>query len=123
MKQTLIAVLGAIVGGALGYFTVPVFIRFGLYPAVLPGGLLGIGAGLGRTRTIALPIAFGLAALGLGLFTEWRHFPFVADASLAFFARHVLEVNPMSLVLIALGGALGFWIPFRRLERSPAKAA
>jgi hypothetical protein len=30
--------------------------------------------------------------------------------------RHIHDLNTVTLVMIALGGALGFWMPFRRTE-------
>src|SRR5580765_8080612 len=91
MKQTLLAIAGGALGGTLGYFIFFELITHGLYGMIIPGGLLGIGAGLARSRSLALPVACGVAALLLGLFTEWRFQPFRADASFTYFLRHVTE--------------------------------
>ena len=132
MKQTLLLLGGAIAGGVLGYFAFYWLARQGFYALALPGGLLGLGAGLGKNRSVALAVLCGLAAVGLGLFTDWHFFPFAKDESLQFYLLHVHDLSPITLVMIAVGGAIGFYIPFRRIERhdrrgagtpSPAKVA
>jgi hypothetical protein len=121
MKQILIALAGATVGGVVGYLVFFWMVKQGFYGLVLPGGLLGLGAGIVKNRSIALAIICGLAALCLGICAEWRSAPFVADESLGYFLTHIFQLNPVTLVMILVGGLLGFWIPFRRKEslRSP----
>lgn len=132
MKQTLLVLGGAIAGGVLGYFACFWLARQGLYALALPGGLLGLGAGLGKCRSVALAVLCGLAAVGLGLFTDWRFFPFAKDESLRYYLLHVHDLSPVTLLMIAAGGAIGFYVPFRRVEPGdrtspggpdPAKAA
>lgn len=114
MKPTGIAVLGAIIGGCLGYFLFAWILKQGLYAMILPGALLGFGARFGKSPAIAIPIACGVAALLLGFFCEWKHFPFRADASLGYFIKHLHQLKPITLLMIIAGGLLGFWIPFRQ---------
>ncbi len=114
MKQTLIAIVGAAAGGALGLFLVPQIMNLGLYPAVWPGGFLALGACLGKLPNRWMAIIFGVAALTLGIYSEWKAFPFLADDSFGYFVRHIYEVMPIHLILICLGGAIGFWAPFQR---------
>jgi hypothetical protein len=124
MKQTLLVLLGAVVGGTLGFFAFFWIANQGFYAMILPGGLLGIGAGMGKNRSLLLAVGCGLAAVALGLFTEWRFDPFRDDDSLGYFLSHVLELKPITLLMIALGGLVGFWMPFRRIEidKRPANA-
>lgn len=121
MKQTLLAIVGAALGGALGYFGFFWMARHGYYGLILPGGLLGLGASLGRTRSIWLAAGFGLAALALGIFTEWRFAPFRKDDGLAYFLLHLADNDSVTLLMIGVGGVLGFWVPFRRMD--PARQA
>jgi len=116
MKDTLVAIIGAVVGGILGYYAFFWVASQGYYGLIIPGGLLGLGAATGRTRSTALPVAFGLAALALGLFTEWRFAPFKKDGGFAYFLMHIPDLKPVTLIMIAIGGGLGFWVPFRRSE-------
>jgi len=120
MKETIVTLAGAAIGAALGYFAFAWLLRHGWYGMILPGGLLGMGAAFGKPRSLWLAVACGFAALALGLFTEWRFFPFRKDDSLAFFLKHVTEKDSTTLLMIAIGGALGFWMPFRRREE-PAR--
>ena len=125
MKHSLLAITGAVVGGTLGYFAFFWVVSQGFYGLIIPDGLLGLGAAIGKTRSTALAVAFGLAALALGLFTEWRYAPFQKDDGFAYFLWHVPDLNPITLLMIAAGGGLGFWVPFRRSEpqNRPSKSA
>ena len=116
MKQTLIAMAGAVLGGTLGYYGFFWMLSHGYYALALPGGLLGLGASLGKTRTNWCAAGFGLAALLLGIFTEWKHEPFAKDDGFVYFLLHVTDNDSVTLLMIVLGGALGFWIPFRRVD-------
>ncbi|MGE5194119.1 MAG: hypothetical protein ACM3U2_16610 [Deltaproteobacteria bacterium] len=116
MKSTLLAIVGAVVGGALGHIAFSWLVTKGFYGMILPGGLLGIGAGIGKVQSKWLALTFGLAALCLGLFTEWRYFPSPKDESLGHFLRHVTDRGTVTLLMIAAGGVLGFWVPYRRAE-------
>ncbi len=117
MKQVARVLVGAALGGMAGYFGCLWIAQQGFYGIILPGALLGLGSNLGRTKCIPVAVACGLAALALGFFTEWRLAPFVADDSLKYFITHVQELQPFTLIVIAIGGAMGFWMPFRRGRR------
>lgn len=116
MKQLLLTFAGAIAGGILGYFAFYWMATQNFYALILPGGLLGAGAGLGRNRRMWPALVAGLLAILLGLFTEWRFFPFKKDESLTYFLIHFYELKPVTLIMIALGGALGFYLPYSRME-------
>jgi hypothetical protein len=116
MKQTVITLGGAIAGGVLGYFACFWLAGQGFYALALPGGLLGLGAGLGKNRSVALAVLCGLVAVGLGLYTDWHLFPFAKDNSLQYYLLHVHDLSPVTLLMIAIGGAIGFCVPFRRIE-------
>jgi len=113
-KSDFLVLLGAAVGGLLGYIIFFGLAGRGLYGLALPGGLLGLGAGIFKTRSKAVPIVCGLVALALGPFTEWCYEPFVADGSLRYFVSHIGHLQPITLVMLAAGTLIGFWVPFRR---------
>ena len=108
-----LALVGAAIGGALGYFLFFWLAGHGFYGMIIPGGLLGIGAGIFKSRSIVIAVICGFAALALGLFTEWRFAPFVADDSLGYFLAHFYQLSGLTLIMIAVGAAIGFWAPFR----------
>ena len=105
---------GALAGGAAGYFLFFYLAAHGYYGLAIPGGLLGIGAGISRSSSRLTPLACSLLALALGTFTEWRYAPFIADGSLGYFLRHFGDLTPMTVIMIAIGVFAGFWVPFRR---------
>jgi hypothetical protein len=119
MKQIFLVLGGAAVGGTLGYFAFFWFADQGFYGLVVPGGLLGLGAGFGRARSVPLAVACGIAALLLGLYAEWKFAPFNADDSLGYFVTHIHKLKPLTLLMAGLGGFIGFWIPFRSQPANP----
>jgi hypothetical protein len=117
MKQIVLVLAGAIAGGVLGYFGFWWLVQQGLYGLMLPGALLGLGAGIAKNRSVILAVLCGLAAVGLGLFAEWSQFPFIKDDSLTYFLLHVHELKPVTLLMILAGGVIAFWVPFGRIEK------
>jgi hypothetical protein len=113
--------LGAALGGAAGYFVTGWLARQGFYAMALPGASIGLGAGLLVTkRCPGVAIFCGILALALGVFTEWKHFPFIRDGSLSYFIRHVGELRPLTLILIGLGTAAGYWFALGVGGKRPA---
>jgi hypothetical protein len=121
MKNNLLALVGAAVGGALGYWAFFWIAEQGFYGLILPGGLLALGAAVVKNRSWWVAVVCGLAAIGLGLYTEWKFFPFIKDESLGYFLANILDLKPVTLLMIAVGGILGFWVPFSRRERAPIR--
>lgn len=109
IKNWLLGIVGAVIGGVAGYFITRWIVGQGFYALVVPGALLGIGCGfLSGAQSNAIGGCCAVAALGLGLFTEWSLFPFIADDSLGFFLTNLSELKPMSWIMIALGVYCGW---------------
>lgn len=115
-SQTIaLGLLGAAVGGCVGYFAFFWMAKQGFYALALPGGLLGLVAGLcARERSPILAIVCGVAGLVLGLFTEWQFAPFVADPSFSYFLTHVHTLQTVTLLMLALGVFLSYSLALRR---------
>ncbi len=113
-KNDFLVLLAGAIGGTLGYLFFFWLAGRGLYGLALPGGLLGLGAGVFKTRSKIVPLVCGLSALALGLSTEWRYEPFTADASLGYFLSHIHQLQLITLLMLAAGTLTGFWVPFRR---------
>ena len=117
-----LGLLGAAVGGCLGYFAFFWIARQGFYALVLPPALLGLGAGLcARRRSVCLAVICGVAGLALGLFTEWRFAPFVANDSLAYFITHIHTLKPITMIMLGLGVFLSYRLAHCG-ERKPTAA-
>ncbi len=109
LRPMALGVLGAAVGGYVGYQLFVWILSQGLYAIILPPSLLGLGAGLlARRRLMPLAVLCGLAGLWLGLFVEWKTFPFIADGSWQYFLTHVYQLKPISLIMIALGAFFSY---------------
>jgi hypothetical protein len=117
LKNDSLVLLGASVGGIVGIVAFIWLFHQGFYGLMLPGGLLGIGAGLFQAPSKGVAIACGVMALAFGLIAEWYVLPFKADSSLGYFAMHFYDLKPVTLLMILVGAAIGFWIPFRRGQK------
>lgn len=115
MKDDLLALIYAAIGGVVGHFAFGWILQQGFYAVMLPGGLLGVGAGFAKSRTLVVPILCGVAATLLGFYSEWSFRPFIVDGSLEFFVKNIGQLMPITLIMIALGGFLGFWFPYRNI--------
>ena len=114
-KTLALGLIGAVIGGCAGYFAFFWIAKQGFYALVLPGGLLGLVAGLcARQRSQVLGILCGIGGLGLGLYTEWRFAPFIADESMRYFLTHVHQLKPLTLVMLALGTFVSYWLALGR---------
>lgn len=114
-KTIAFGLLGAAVGGCVGYFAFFWMAKQGFYALALPGGLLGLAAGLcSRERSRVLAVVCGIAGLMLGLFTEWQFAPFVSDHSFSYFLTHVHTLQPVTLLMLALGVFLSYSLALRR---------
>lgn len=107
-------VLGAIVGGTIGYYLFVWGVRQGFYALALPGALVGIGCGyLSGIRSVPLGVLCALSAVGLGLFCQWHEF--TGDGiSLTEFLSEVANLRSMTKLMLVMGGLFGFWFGLGR---------
>jgi len=109
--STTLGVIGAVVGGYAGYKLFFWIANQGLYALVLPGAAIGIGCGLlARHQSVLRGIACAVAALGLGLYTEWKFQPFVVDDRFPYLVLHFYNLKPITLIMIGLGTALSYYL-------------
>lgn len=112
IKDNLLALGGAVAGGVVGYFGVFWIAHQGFYCLVLPGGLIGLGAGISKKHSNVIAVVCGFFGLALSVFTDWRFEPFVADDSLAYYLSHLHQLRPVTMIMIVFGTALAGWIPY-----------
>ncbi len=106
-------VIGALVGGTVGFIVFVWLARQGLYALVLPGAMLGLGCAVAMRKSSSLAgILCCLAAVPLGLICEWEIRPFRDDPGLAYFLTHLhqLDARNITLIMIAMGAAFAFWL-------------
>lgn len=102
-------ICGAIVGGALGHFGFVWIATKGFYSLVLPGALLGLGFGLAsQQRSVVFGVMCAIAALALGMYSEWSYF-FIQNNSFWYFLAHVNELNPITWIMLVVGTLMAFW--------------
>jgi hypothetical protein len=104
----------ACAGVLCGYLVFTLLLARGIYALVLPGGLLGLAAGIPRSRSPIIAVICGVVGTCAGILTEYRFAPFAVDRSLSYFLVHVFDLQPLTLASISAGGLIGFWVPFRR---------
>ena len=101
--------VGATIGGVVGYFAFDWAFSQQLRAGVIPGAFVGLGGGLlSSNRSVIRGVMCSIGALGVGLFADWKHFPMVADKSFGYLVTHVFEKPPLVLIMLALGTFLGF---------------
>jgi hypothetical protein len=114
-----LGVAGVVLGGAAGYFLFRWIAAQGFYAIILPGAGVGFGCGLlSRGQSRALGIFCALLAVPAGLLAEW----WLYDESLAYFLTHLDQLQPITLILIAVGAALAYWLGTGTV-RQPSKPA
>jgi hypothetical protein len=109
-----LVLIGALAGAVVGHLLLLWIASQGFYALVLPGGLAGLAAGIGRASSCAAALACGAIGLVAGLFTEWRFAPFAADPEIGYFLTHLHQLRPLTQALIAVGTAIAVWVPLRR---------
>src|SRR3954454_19419576 len=99
-----LGLVGAAVGGAVGYFLFGWLVGQGYYGMIIPGAFLGLGCGLlSRHDSTVRGLICAAAAVALALFTEWKFFPFRADESFVYLLTHASQILPVHLLMIGLG--------------------
>src|SRR3954447_17873303 len=106
-----LGLIGAVIGGALGYYTFMWIVDQGFYGLMIPGALLGLGCGLlSQHASHIRGVACAAAACVLGLYTEWKFPPFKADSSFAYLVSHAAELKPLTQIMIVVGAFFAYWL-------------
>ncbi len=96
--SNLLGLVGATIGGVLGFYTFAWLEDKGFYGLAIPGAFLGLGCGLlAQHHSIPRGILCGVGALGLSLFTEWKFHYFLVDKSFSFMVTHLTEKSSVTL--------------------------
>lgn len=107
-----LGLVGAAVGGVVGFFLYGQLLKVGLYALVLPGALVGLGANLlARHRSWLRGLVCGAGALKVMLLSDWYWHGFKADPSLMYYLTHLGELDQgfWAYAMLAVGTVVGFW--------------
>jgi hypothetical protein len=109
--SNLLGLVGAIVGGVLGFYTFGWLLSYGFYGLMIPGAFLGLGCSLlARHPSIIRGILCGTAGLALAIFAEWYYRPWNADSSFSYFMTNLTSLSPVTFVMLGVGTLIAFWV-------------
>src|SRR4051812_3266504 len=98
--SNLLGLIGAAAGGVFGHVLFNWTVRHGFYALIVPGAMLGLGCNLlARHRSDARGAVCALAALGLGLYTDWTFELFPLDGRFPYVLNYLRQLNPVTLVM------------------------
>jgi hypothetical protein len=117
MSRHVLAVCWACLGGAVGYVGFWLLLARGIYAVVLPGALVGLAAGIVRTPSPLVAVVCSLVAIVAGLWDRAPGGAVCCGPQLGLLSASLLDLQPLTQGSIAVGGLIGFWVPFRRRIR------
>lgn len=111
LLSNLLGIVGAVIGGVLGFYTFGWLENHGFYGLAIPGAFLGVGCGLlAQHRSPARGAICAVAALGLSLYTEWHHHYFLQDTSFSFMITHLKDKDPVTWLMMGIGTIVAYWV-------------
>jgi len=107
----ILGLIGAAVGGVLGYYIFLWLIHQGFYGLMIPGALLGLGCSLLSEHQSQLRgVLCAVAGLVLGMYSEWHFEWFKPDDGFAYLATHIHQKGLVTLLMLALGAFFAYWL-------------
>jgi hypothetical protein len=109
--SNVLGLVGAVAGGVLGYYIFLWLIDQGFYGLMIPGALLGLGCGLlsGHASQVR-GVLCGIAAVFLGMFSEWHFKWFADDPSFGYLVTHFHQKATLTIVMLVLGAFFAYWL-------------
>ena len=103
--------VGAIAGAIAGWYLLRWLLSFGLLGLVIPGAFVGFGFGLASRRSMPLAGVFcGIVALIFGLYCDHATNVNGADDTFVRYLGSLSTVNPINLIMIAVGAVVAYWL-------------
>jgi hypothetical protein len=107
--SNLLGLVGATIGGVLGFYTFLWLLRQGYYGLIVPGAFLGLGCSLlARHRSVARGLCCGVAALALSQFSDW--YCTLTDDSFVNFLQGGKTMTPVTMLMTGVATFVAFWI-------------
>lgn len=108
VKNLLAGLVGAVVGGIVGFFIYQWLFNNGYSGPVVPPACVGLGFGLAaRKRHIAFGFISAVLAVGATMFTVWK-IRLVDGTSFTDFLEWYMDKNTFGWVMVAIGIAMAF---------------
>ena len=104
--------VGACVGGVIGYYVALWISRQGFFAPVIPGAFAGLACGFcSFDHSKIRGILCALIAFAAGIISYWKTFspPFETDGTLLDLVAQCHHLQPLTQILLVLGTFLGFW--------------
>ena len=115
--QLPLGILGALLGGVIGFFLFQFLHAQGLYFMVLPGALVGLGCGFAaRSRSIVFSIIAMVIAIPVAIFCEWKTDAFFCDdgqtlMGIGEYVSRMVELRGKQLpIFIGLNALIALWL-------------
>ena len=109
LVSNLLGLVGAAVGGVLGFYAYNWLLSQGFVGLMIPGAFLGLGCSLlARHPSTARGLVCGVAGLFLSLFTHWYNAP--TDLSFLAFVKGAWDLLPVTKLMAGLGTFIAFWL-------------
>ena|SRR5271165_5624980 len=107
--SNLLGLVGAALGGVLGFYTYRWILGHGFVGGMIPGAFLGLGCSLlARHPSLGRGVVCGIAGLALGFFTDW----YTNDTTDTFwmYLQNAKSINQVVLLTIVIGTFIAFWL-------------
>ncbi len=106
--SNLLGLVGAIIGGVLGFYTFLWLLKQGYYGLIIPGAFLGLGCSLlASHRSVVRGILCGVAAFALSQFADW--YCTITNASFVDFVRDGKTLTPVTMLMTGVATIVAFW--------------
>ncbi|MFK7766787.1 MAG: hypothetical protein AB8B55_06160 [Mariniblastus sp.] len=123
VKNLILGLVGAAIGGVLAYFLTDYARQQGLIALVLPGAGVGLGFGLAaRHRHFSFAVIGGVLAVIAGLFTHWKAF-YKEGVTLVEYFDQLGQETPLIWLMLACGVWLGYSWSYGRPKRYRAETS
>ncbi len=103
--------IGAIIGGGVGWFAYFWLLNQGYDGLMIPGALVGAGfSTLSRRSAWSFGVACAVMGLGLMLVCEWQSLVNFRNGSFFDFLAHIPKLNTADKIMLGGGTLIAFWI-------------
>jgi hypothetical protein len=109
LMSNFLGLVGAMIGGALGFYIFLWLLKQGYYGLIVPGALLGLGCSLlAQHRSMARGVVCGVAALVLSQFADW--YCTITDLGFFTFLKEGKTLTPVTMLMTGVATLVAFWI-------------